>query len=67
MNKLDVDYMVNNFYKGAWFPIMINQNYYLLDGQHRLAAAKKLHLKYIDVVIQTDDYRLPNIKKRKTA
>jgi len=59
----EVQSIVDNFHEGAWFPIMINQNGFLLDGQHRLAAAKRLQLKYVDVAVQTDDYRMPKDKK----
>ncbi len=48
----EVEYMVNNFEVGAWIPITVNKNYYLLDGQHRLECAKKIGLKFIDVVMQ---------------
>ena len=38
-----------------WIPITVNKDYYLLDGQHRLEAAKRMKLKYIDVVIQNTE------------
>ncbi len=66
-NKVDereVDYMVEHFYIDAWYPIMVNQKYYLIDGQHRIAAAKKMHLKYIDVVVE-DRELIKYGKKRK--
>lgn len=50
----EVEYMSKNFELGAWFPIMVNSEYFLLDGQHRLATAKKMKLKYIDIVIDKD-------------
>ena len=53
VNWNDVDYMISNFEQSAWFPVMVNTGYFLLDGQHRLAAAKKMQLKYIDVVIDS--------------
>jgi uncharacterized protein (DUF1015 family) len=59
----EIDYMVKHFHRGAWYPVMLNQNFYLIDGQHRIAAAKKLGLKYIDVTIQTDDFRIPKKNK----
>lgn len=46
---LDIAY---NFDDELWMPITVNQKYYLLDGQHRLAVAKRLGLEYIDVVVQ---------------
>lgn len=49
-----VDFMVENFNVDFWMPILINSDYFLLDGQHRLQAAKKLGLKYIDVVIDNE-------------
>ncbi len=51
----DVDWICKEFHIGAWDPIMVNSNYFLLDGQHRLAAAKKMKLKYIDIVIDNGD------------
>jgi DNA adenine methylase len=47
-----VNEIVTNFELLGWLPITLDKENYLLDGQHRLAAAKKLKLKYIDVVIQ---------------
>ncbi|WP_396174243.1 ParB N-terminal domain-containing protein, partial [Flavobacterium sp.] len=47
-----VNEIVENFELLGWVPITLDKENYLLDGQHRLAAAKKLKLKYIDVVIQ---------------
>lgn len=49
-----VDFIIKNFDIDFWMPILINPNYFLLDGQHRLQVAKKLGLKYIDVVIEKD-------------
>jgi len=47
-----VQNIISEFYLGAWEPIWINKNYFLLDGQHRLEAAKRMDLKYIDVIIE---------------
>jgi DNA adenine methylase len=47
-----VNEIATNFELLGWLPITLDKENYLLDGQHRLAAAKKLKLKYIDVVIQ---------------
>ncbi|MCE5304695.1 ParB N-terminal domain-containing protein [bacterium] len=41
----------NDFYLGACEPIFLNSSNYIIDGQHRLATAKTLGLKYMDVVI----------------
>ena len=54
-NEIDpaqVDSIVGNFDVDFWMPIMVNPGYFLLDGQHRLQAADKLGLKYIDVVVK---------------
>lgn len=40
----DVDYMLNNFELDAWMPVTVTEKMFLLDGQHRLACAKKLGL-----------------------
>ena len=49
-----VDGIVNDFYIDAWEPIWVNPEMFLLDGQHRLCAAKKIGLKYIDVIIHDE-------------
>lgn len=45
----NIMYNFNNLF---WIPITVNNDLYLLDGQHRLEAAKRMQLKYIDVVIE---------------
>ncbi|HAX71009.1 MAG TPA: ParB/RepB/Spo0J family partition protein [Anaerolineales bacterium] len=55
VNWADVKSITENFEIGAWFPIMVNPNLFLLDGQHRLAAAKKMKLKYLDVVVDNGE------------
>jgi hypothetical protein len=51
VSRSRVDFIVKNFDIDFWMPILINSEYFLLDGQHRLEVAKKLGLKYIDAVI----------------
>ena len=51
ISEEDVNYIINNFCLDGWEPIMINNDYFLIDGQHRLEAAKRMGLKYIDVII----------------
>ena len=63
VNMDDVHYMLMNFSKDIWMPITVNENYYLLDGQHRLALAKLFGLNYIDVVIK--DTGLINLLEKK--
>ena len=55
VNMDDVRYMLMNFSKDVWMPITVNKDYYLLDGQHRLALARQFGLNYIDVVIEDED------------
>lgn len=55
VNMDDVHYMLMNFSKDIWTPITVNTDYYLLDGQHRLALARLFGLNYIDVVIEDED------------
>lgn len=50
-----VSWMVANFDPEFWMPITVDKDYCLLDGQHRLAVARKLGLRYIDVVIEDGD------------
>lgn len=52
VNMDDVHYMLMNFSKDVWMPITVNKDYYLLDGQHRLALARLFGLNYIDVIIE---------------
>ena len=48
----EVIYMINNFDEEVWFPVMINEDYFLLDGQHRLRLAFHTCMKYIDVIME---------------
>lgn len=59
VNWTEVEYMSKNFEIGAWFPIMVNRDFFLLDGQHRLAAAQNMKLKYLDVVIDNGEQPAP--------
>ena len=57
-NEVDssrVEFIQANFNRDFWMPILVNRDYFLLDGQHRLEAAKRMGLQYIDVAI--DNYR----------
>lgn len=54
-NRADVESIADNFEISAWFPIMVNPAFFLLDGQHRLAAAQKMKLEYLDVVIDNGE------------
>jgi len=40
VNPIHVDFIVENFDSDFWMPIIVNPDYYLLDGQHRLQVAK---------------------------
>ena len=51
----DVLQMLMNFDQDAWIPITLDKKYCLIDGQHRLAMAHKMCLKYIDAVILLDN------------
>src|SRR4030067_3315431 len=37
-----VDNMLNNFELDAWMPVTVTEKMFLLDGQHRIACAKKM-------------------------
>jgi hypothetical protein len=54
-----VSWIVANFDRELWIPIIVDKDYYLVDGQHRLAVARKLGLQYIDVVIEDGDLLKP--------
>ena len=59
VNWIEVEYISKNFEIGAWFPIMVNRDLFLLDGQHRLAAAQNMKLKFLDVVIDNGEQPAP--------
>lgn len=48
----EVTYMINNFEEEVWQPVLINEDYCLLDGQHRLRLAFRTGMKYIDVIME---------------
>ncbi len=59
VNWTEVEFISKNFEIGAWFPIMVNRDFFLLDGQHRLAAAQNMKLKFLDVVIDNGEQPAP--------
>ncbi len=61
INSYVLDSIVSNFNLIAWIPITLNKDFFLLDGQHRLEAAKRMNLKYIDVVMQNTELLQTNI------
>ncbi len=66
VSELIVEQIVNKFDIDFWIPITLDLENYLLDGQHRLAAAKRMNLNYVDVVIQdTELLKTPIEEKRK--
>lgn len=44
--------MIHGFDEEVWQPIHVNQDYCLLDGQHRLSLACRTGMKYIDVIME---------------
>lgn len=57
-NEVDpafVDFLVGNFSADYLDPIFVNEDYFLLDGQHRLQAMKRLGFKYVDIVIVIEE------------
>ncbi|KAF0149720.1 MAG: hypothetical protein FD143_2701 [Ignavibacteria bacterium] len=71
VSETAVDWIVNNFHIEGWEPVFLNQKEYLIDGQHRLTAAKKIGLKYMDVAIFDEtaqpimkDKRIESLRKR---
>ena len=57
-----VERIVNSFDLSFWEPIAVDNEYYLRDGQHRLEAAKRMNLDYLDVAILHKSY-LAHIEK----
>ena len=55
-NSLDagaVLYILLNFNKEAWMPLTLNEQHFLIDGQHRFELAKQMCLEYFYVFIQS--------------
>ena|GEM_PF-4737896 len=50
-----VQTILEHFNEYAWFPILINKDYFLLDGQHRLEVAHRLNLRFIDAIIDNQE------------
>ena len=51
-----VDRIVNSFDPLFWEPVAVDDEYYLRDGQHRLEAAKKMKLEFLDVAVLHKGY-----------
>ena len=51
-----VDRIVNSFDPLFWEPVAVDDEYYLRDGQHRLEAAKKMKLEFLDVAVLHKSY-----------
>jgi ParB-like nuclease domain len=51
IDKETINNIVNDFYPSGWEAVRVNPKMEILDGYHRLVAAKKLGLKYIDIII----------------
>jgi hypothetical protein len=47
-----VQTIIEYFNVWHWLPIIINKDYYLLNGQHRLEVARRLKLRFIDAVVE---------------
>lgn len=47
--------IIDNFDRDYWLPITLDSKNFLLDGQHRLEAARRMRLKYIDAVVQNTE------------
>jgi hypothetical protein len=63
LNVKYVDEIVSDFWLEGWEPIRVTEQYYLLDGQHRLAAAKTMGLKYIDVIKCKDEEEIERLEE----
>src|SRR5215210_1268265 len=50
-----VQAIIQHFDEWAWFPILINKDYFLLDGQHRIEVARHLNLRFIDAIIDNQE------------
>jgi len=54
LNIKNVIAMIDEFYPFGFFPIRLDENFNLLDGQHRLKFAELCGLEYLDVWIETN-------------
>jgi hypothetical protein len=59
-----VEIIIEHFDDWQWLPIAINEDGYLLDGQHRLEVAQRKGLKFIDTVVQNSKL-FPSEEKKK--
>jgi hypothetical protein len=59
VDQSQVNFMLKNFDQDFWMPILVNRDYFLLDGQHRLRVAKRMGLTFIDVVIDKEGAMSP--------
>lgn len=69
-NEIDestVNMIVSGFDLIFWIPVTINKDFYLLDGQHRLEAARRMNLKYIDVAVQDQELMEMNKSNKKIS
>lgn len=57
VSETEVGGIVSDFHIEGWEPIFLNPKNYLIDGQHRLAAAKIMGLTLVDVVIINENSR----------
>jgi len=67
ISDIMVNRIISNFDLTFWIPITVDKEFYLLDGQHRLAAAKSMNLKYIDVVVQDTELLNEKTRQKKTV
>ena len=63
MFRADVFYMLVNFDRTVWEPVIINKSGLLLDGYHRVEAAKQMGLFFIDLVIEDTELLESNDNK----
>ncbi len=60
----DVIYMLDNFYPGGFHPIVVDKNFNLKDGQHRLKFAKFIGLKFLDAWVIQECDKVEVIKRK---
>ena len=51
-----VETIVYHFDDDWWLPIFIDKDYCLRDGQHRLVAAKRMGLRFIDALLLNEEH-----------
>lgn len=59
-----VEIILEHFDVDQWAPVLLNEDGFLRDGQHRLEVASRLDLKFIDVFVENHALCYPTKVKK---